>query len=54
MRLRGDSIKSLADGMLGLAGSDYWASIGGYIYNGDYKDGSAPLSQKSRKASDRS
>ncbi len=29
---RGDSIKSLADGYLGHAGSDYYASIGGYMW----------------------
>src|SRR5947208_2154639 len=32
---RGDSIDSLADGCLGYAGNDYYASIGGYICNED-------------------
>ncbi len=44
--LRGDTLKQLADGMLGYAGSDYYASIGGYIYNGSYKDGTLHFVRK--------
>ena len=43
---RGDSIESLADGCLGHAGSDYYASIGGYIWNGSHTDGTAHLVRK--------
>ena len=43
---RGDSRESLADGCLGYAGSDYYASIGGYIWNGSHTDGTARLVRK--------
>ncbi len=43
---RGDSIESLAAGCLGYAGSDYYASIGGYIWNGSHTDGTAHFVRK--------
>ena len=43
---RGDSVESLADGCLGYAGSDYYASIGGYIWNESHTDGTAHLVRK--------
>jgi|GEM_PF-3940775 len=44
--LRGDTIKQLADGMLGAANDHYFASIGGYIWNGSHTNGTAHMVRK--------